>query len=154
MRIVVGVDGSDGSFQALLAARREAQAHGAQLEVVQAWDPPGTSGSDLDLVLLEEAQGRARADLAAFVARAQGHGADVVLTSRAVCGRPAEVLHDACEGVDLLVIGASGMGLVKRMLLGSVAAEVIQHATCPVLVVPDTTSHEPQARTGASLAVT
>jgi nucleotide-binding universal stress UspA family protein len=155
MRIVVGVDGSEGSFQALLVARREAQAHGAEIEVLQAWEPAFTAGWDYDLVLLEEVQGRAGTELADFVKETQdGLGAAVAMTSRAVRGRAADVLHEASESADLLVIGASGMGLVKRMLLGSVAAEVIQHASCPVLVVPCTSSHETQHRVAASLTAT
>jgi nucleotide-binding universal stress UspA family protein len=36
---------------------------------------------------------------------------------------------------DLIVVGARGLGVVKRMLLGSVSEAVLRHANCPVLIV-------------------
>jgi nucleotide-binding universal stress UspA family protein len=52
-------------------------------------------------------------------------------------GRPAaEVLAAAEEpGVDLVVLGARGLGTIGRLLLGSVSERVLQHAPCPVLIV-------------------
>ncbi len=50
-------------------------------------------------------------------------------------GDPVLALVDACEGgVDLLVLGSRGYGPIKRVLLGSVARQVAQRASCPVLV--------------------
>jgi nucleotide-binding universal stress UspA family protein len=39
------------------------------------------------------------------------------------------------ENVDLIVIGTRGRSGITRMLLGSVASEVVTYATCPVMVV-------------------
>jgi len=36
---------------------------------------------------------------------------------------------------DLVVVGARGLGPLKRVLLGSVSENVLAHATCPVLIV-------------------
>lgn len=51
-------------------------------------------------------------------------------------GRPAPlILRDAVEtAADLLVVGSRGLGPWRTMLLGSVSAEVVDHAPCPVLV--------------------
>ncbi len=51
-------------------------------------------------------------------------------------GRPASVIVDEAHRVaaDLVVIGSRGRGAVTSTLLGSVAAEVVDHALCPVLI--------------------
>jgi nucleotide-binding universal stress UspA family protein len=38
--------------------------------------------------------------------------------------------------VDLVILGTHGRGGFKRLVLGSVASEVVRHARCNVLVVP------------------
>ncbi len=54
-----------------------------------------------------------------------------------VLGQPATEILAAAEapGVDLVVIGARGLGLFGRLVLGSVSDRVVHHAPCPVLVV-------------------
>jgi nucleotide-binding universal stress UspA family protein len=51
-------------------------------------------------------------------------------------GRPATVIVDeaAAWGAELIVVGSRGLGRLGTMLLGSVSAEVVDHAPCPVLV--------------------
>jgi nucleotide-binding universal stress UspA family protein len=52
-------------------------------------------------------------------------------------GVPSEVIvRDAkTHASDLIVMGARGLGTVKRLLLGSVSESVLRHAECPVLIV-------------------
>ena len=54
-------------------------------------------------------------------------------------GDPAQEILVAAERLapDLIVMGRSGAGRIRRALIGSVAGEVLRHATCPVLVVPE-----------------
>lgn len=59
----------------------------------------------------------------------------VPTTVAAVAGHPAQVLVDAAEGADALVIGHRGHGGFPGLALGSVALQCVQHATCPVVVV-------------------
>ena len=56
--------------------------------------------------------------------------------ARVVFGRPATVIVDEARelGCDLIVIGSRGNGVIASAVLGSVAAEVVDHAACPVLV--------------------
>jgi len=64
---------------------------------------------------------------------------DVAIESILVRGRPGSVIVDQARamGADLIVVGHRGMGRWESMLLGSVSAEVVDHAPCPVLVARD-----------------
>jgi hypothetical protein len=52
-------------------------------------------------------------------------------------GSPAVVILDFAEsnGIDLIVMGSRGLGVVKGVLLGSVSQYVVEQSKCPVLVV-------------------
>jgi nucleotide-binding universal stress UspA family protein len=50
-------------------------------------------------------------------------------------GAPAETLERLSSEVDLVVLGARGLGAMKRVLLGSVSERVLRHAGCSVLIV-------------------
>ena len=58
------------------------------------------------------------------------------VSSTTPVGAPADLLvREAAEShADLVVLGARGKGLLKRMLVGSVSESVLRHAVCPVLV--------------------
>lgn len=58
------------------------------------------------------------------------------VTVHAVNGLPASELIDASTDADLLVMGSRWGGGFSRLLLGSVSSQVIEHAACPVVVVP------------------
>lgn len=62
--------------------------------------------------------------------------AGVAASGVVVRGRPAsEILREAAEwAAELIVVGSRGHGAIERMLLGSVSAEVVDRAPCPVLV--------------------
>ena len=51
-------------------------------------------------------------------------------------GEPAEVLVDHAGELGLLVVGSRGYGPLRRVLLGSVSDALLQHAACPVMIVP------------------
>lgn len=122
--VVVGVDGSPASAGVMELAVAEAELRGAALRVVHAWTllPPGGPSSDVGVILKE----------AVAVVRERHPGLKVV--EEAVQGHPVEVLRQASEGADLLVIGSRGRGGLTGMLLGSVSHAMLQHATCPLIV--------------------
>jgi nucleotide-binding universal stress UspA family protein len=58
------------------------------------------------------------------------------VTTRAVIGRPEEVLRAASSGAQMVVLGSRGAGGVAGLLLGSTANRVAAQASCPVVVLP------------------
>jgi len=66
-------------------------------------------------------------------------GVDGSPSSRAACeGTPAQVLLEAADGADLLVVGSRGHGGFAEALLGSVSEACVHHAQCPVVIVRGT----------------
>jgi nucleotide-binding universal stress UspA family protein len=55
---------------------------------------------------------------------------------KAVHGFPVEELINAGKDADMIVLGSRGAGGFTRLMMGSVAGQVAQHALCPVLIVP------------------
>jgi nucleotide-binding universal stress UspA family protein len=136
-RIVVGVDGSPSSMNALRWAIRQAKLTGAEVEAVTAWSYPAGYGwapfgdGAVDL------EGEAGKILFDALAEVSGIAPDVVVEPSVVFGHAADVLVRAAEGADLLVVGSRGHGGFAGMLLGSVSQHCVQHAHCPVLVLRD-----------------
>ncbi|WP_330357930.1 universal stress protein [Streptomyces chartreusis] len=137
-RVVVGVDGSDSSKQALRWAVRQAELTGAEVEAVTAWDIPPFHGSLAWLPPSSSDEGaleaRARQELEDAVEEVLGSRPPVVVRTVVRYGTPASVLLDAAREASLLVVGSRGLGGFAGLLLGSVAQHCVQHAACPVVV--------------------
>lgn len=140
-RIVVGVDGSDSSKQALRWAVRLAELTHGVVEAVTAWDNPQFHGalgwlppSSSDEAALKD---RARTELTQAVEETVGAQSPVDVRIEVRYGTAAGVLLDAARDADLLVVGSRGLGGFGGLLLGSVAQHCTQHAPCPVVVVRD-----------------
>jgi nucleotide-binding universal stress UspA family protein len=58
-------------------------------------------------------------------------------------GGAAHAVLQSAEDADLVVIGSRGLGAFQRLLLGSVATQIVHHAPCPVAVIPHL--HSPDA---------
>jgi len=96
--------------------------------MVGADDAPGRAAEGLG--------GDARAAVEAFVGDRLGGGLDVALDIETVQGRQASAaVLDAAEEAELLVVGSRGTGGFGGLLLGSVSQQVVEHASCPVVVV-------------------
>ena len=65
-----------------------------------------------------------------------GEPAPASVTVRAVSGLPAQELLGASSDADLVVVGTNSGGGLSQMLLGSVTNKVVNHAACPVVVIP------------------
>ena len=133
-RLVVGVDGSESSDQALRWALREADSVGADVLAVLAFGPLGRPG-DLDTLTsddLDQLSAAASALLHSVVARV-GQGAEVSTTT--VYDEPVAGLLKLLRPTDVLVLGSRGWGRVRRLLLGSVATQCLQQHPGTVVVV-------------------
>jgi nucleotide-binding universal stress UspA family protein len=140
-RIVVGVDGSEGSLQALRWAADEARLRKALLQVVLAWDYPasllaGASFSVPDLEILGDFGKLAEARLGQALQDASSALEGVEVERRVIEGAPALALIEAAKDADLLVVGTRGHGGFVGLLLGSVSQQCAHHAPCPIVIVP------------------
>ncbi|NYF98310.1 nucleotide-binding universal stress UspA family protein [Janibacter cremeus] len=82
----------------------------------------------------ESVEGEARNALADAVREALGDDARV--EQRTVRGHPAQVVAEATERAQLVVVGSRGRGGFASLMLGSVSQHVVTHAACPVVVMP------------------
>lgn len=134
-RVVVGVDGSQASQEALRWAVRHARLIGATVDAVAAYDVPGAAGWSAPAVDADLDEEQAKKDLSDELRTVLGETGDVPLTSHVVRGNAAEVLIGASTGAELLVVGNRGRGGFARLLLGSVSLQCAQHASCPVVII-------------------
>ncbi|MFI5524463.1 universal stress protein [Streptomyces platensis] len=142
-RVVVGVDINDVSGEALDAAFAEAALRGARLEMVHAnlhlsEMPVGPGMVAPDFKALDEAALRIL-DAEATQRAARYPGVEVRPHVERV--RPSTLLTEASQGASLLVVGSHGRTGLRRLMLGSVSAEALHTAACPVMVVPTTDHH-------------
>lgn len=135
-RIVVGVDGSDHSVDALRWGVKLAEALQCGVEAIIVWSYPAPMGVEAiafpEPSLFEES---ARKTLDATLDTAFGAAQPAMITKRVVEGYPAGRLLDLSKGAEMLVLGSRGHGGFVGALLGSVSRRCSEHATCPVLIV-------------------
>jgi nucleotide-binding universal stress UspA family protein len=134
--VVVGVDGSAESVGALRWAAAYAAATGATLRAIFSWHYPGAIGAPPIGHAPESVTDEVRQHMMDTLARAIAEGApDIPVDQQLGYGHPAEVLVDASDEADLLVVGSRGRGAFTGMLVGSVSMHCVNHAHCPVVVV-------------------
>jgi len=146
-RILVAVDGSEGSRRASEVAVDLAEKFNAQLYVLHAFrgypeymtmfpSAPSPSGEAIEAY---EAYARKAAleVVGRTVSIAEKRGVKVKAKTTETIGSAVEAITDyaVAEKIDLIVMGTRGMGGFKKMLLGSVSSGVVTHARCAVLVV-------------------
>ena len=139
--IIVGVDGSGHSQRALEWAMKEAAIRHTRLtvltvhETVKSYYTGHAVQYPHDPALTEEIQKAVEAEAKEVLAGLDGPHPES-LTVRAVPGLPVQELVNAAKDADMIVLGSRGAGGFARLLMGSTASQVAQHAQCPVLIVP------------------
>ncbi|CAL9325880.1 universal stress protein [Streptomyces sp. SudanB182_2057] len=123
--LVVGVDGSEPSLEAVSWAAAEAARHGLPLHLLHA----------------TSADQEASAAIRAACTRAEATAPTVPLSSEVSQEDAASALVDKGRNAFALVLGYRGRGGLVGMLLGSVSLAVAARADCPVIVVRGTPEH-------------
>lgn len=137
--IIVGIDGSASSDQALAWAIEQASVENRAITLVHAVPPTTPAWLDPDGRNPREARDLALRDLGQPVL---DRTADAVhrlapeMTIHQECRLedPREVLVQLSESASVIVLGSRGRGHMKSLLLGSTAVAVVRHARCPVVV--------------------
>lgn len=130
--VVVGVDGSRASEQALAIAFEESSMRGVELVALHSWsDRRESLHPYVDWAgVRPQAEETLAISLAGFAERYP----DVRVRRELVFDRPTEHLLELSDSAQLLVVGSRGRGGFAGMLLGSVSTAVVQAARTPVIV--------------------
>lgn len=151
-RVVVGVDGSPASLEALDWALRYAAMSHSSVDIVATWDWPVTVS--MAPIAPDFAQSLSAEQLLdGLLQQKRPEHPDLQIDGRVVQGSAASVLEDVSKGAALLVIATRGRGELVGLLLGSVSEHCVTHAQCPVLVYrsesASSTTDNPEVLTGS-----
>jgi nucleotide-binding universal stress UspA family protein len=136
-RVVVGVDGSEASLEALRFAFEHAELTGQRVVAVHGRGVAAMAGPwdvDVSPAVASEMESAQRL-LSEAVAGVRSEHPDVPVELMALPVPAIRALADASASASLVVIGTRGRGGFVGLLLGSVSAAVLQHAQCPVVVL-------------------
>ena len=133
--VVLALDGSESSDEALAYATRLSLDHGSKLHVVHVVEMLVGRGGGALHVNESEIKAKIREQVHELVAA--GIYAELELRS-AIVGRCGNVIADiaAKQEADVIVTGSRGHSGFAGMLLGSVTQRLLHLADCPVLVIP------------------
>jgi nucleotide-binding universal stress UspA family protein len=137
--IVVGIDGSEQSNQALRWAVEEARLRGANIRAVHAWMPPATTlmpgpAPGFDLAAAQPGLQEASTRLVRAMVEEVAGDAEVSVEPVAIEGPAVQVLAEEARDAEMLVVGSRGRGGFTGLLLGSVSQALAHHSPCPVLI--------------------
>ena len=141
-KILFPTDFSETSTHALtyalyLARRYHAELHMLHVTVFLSEDPhnPAHHFPDREAIY-EKLREIAERDMEAQIPEGEDEGLTIVRAQRRnLSAAPSIVDYAAEEDIDLIVMGTHGRHGLPRILIGSVAEEVIRHAPCPVLAI-------------------
>ncbi|KAL7137179.1 hypothetical protein ABFS83_10G075100 [Erythranthe nasuta] len=150
MKVMVAVDDSDESFQALqwvldnLSQNYESNLLITIVHVIEplshfVYPNPGVHAVFPTTSVIQSVNKAQEEDASAILTHALHICTQRMVKAKTsiVGGDPKEVICNVADqmGVDLIAIGSRGLGKVKRAFMGSVSDYVIHHASCPVLVI-------------------
>lgn len=146
MKILLAIDGSPCSEEAVAEVARRTWPEDSQVRVVSVVEPPaplvaepyaGVTGYFEEVERLKQKQAEGVVEQAAATLR-EGRGTSRMgITAEVITGSPKRTIVEEAEGwgADLIVVGSHGYHTWERMLLGSVSQSVAAHALCSVEVV-------------------
>ncbi len=136
--VLVGVDGSERSQAPLEFAFRQASQRCLPLTVVHAFhevQAPVTYGQPMGPVIVQDVEEQ-RLLLAEALSGMREKFPDVPVRTELVHGGAGDCLVRMSDQMNLVVVGAHHGGVGSVIMFGSVATSVVEHASCPVAVVP------------------
>jgi nucleotide-binding universal stress UspA family protein len=135
-RVLLAIDGSEGTEVAARAAAEVVEGTGSALHVVYV-EPLPDFVKNGDRGLYEKIEEGARERLRKLAWRVKA-GGGTVAEAHLRMGAVAEEIADLADelGAGLIVVGSRGLGRMRRALAGSVSEDVLRRARCPVMVVP------------------
>lgn len=147
-KILVAIDGSKSSDNALDFALDLADKYSAQIVLVSVFNPPTVSYLTSPAMVYipvdttkhsEEIRVYHDKMLSEALKRAKNFNKDLKVSKKLLEGRPADKIVETAKtgGFDLIVIGSRGLGGIKEFFLGSVSDRVADEATCPVLIIKE-----------------
>jgi nucleotide-binding universal stress UspA family protein len=132
-RLLVCVDGSKYSEEAVRYAVEMAKKFDSMISLIFVWTPPASAGQEMGIPYDIPASDMERLRGAKDILNAAGLKYNIV---KAI-GNPAEeILDESRKGYDQAILGSRGLGSVERFLLGSVTGRVSHHITIPMTIIP------------------
>lgn len=136
-RVVVGLDGSAPSLDALALAFAAAAEREAALTVLHAWKLSGVYDDIIsNRVSMEDWRATTLEQMEQLVSEWRSFYPDVDVEVDLRHQYPAPALVGASEGADLIVLGRRGHGAPLGVYLGSIARTLIRESRCPVEIAP------------------
>ena len=140
-KIVAPVDGSRSSIYALGYAVKLAARNNAELMIVSVIESiptfytagSGALAKEMHDITMENYKKMQKEQQESLKEKYP----ELKVTTLILEGKPAEVIKEASSNSDLIVIGHRGLGGVLNWILGSVAKQVVETCTVPVLVVKE-----------------
>jgi nucleotide-binding universal stress UspA family protein len=134
--VVVGIDGSDGGQRALAWAANEARRRSVPLTVVHGYQAPLAGAYPYTTMMTDTALMPRAARRLVSTALEHIDSSSLEVVSLCLPGGAAHTIVESAAEADLVVVGSRGLGAVQRLLLGSVATQVLLHAPVSVAVIP------------------
>lgn len=149
MRVLLAYDGSAGAETARELIGHLRLPRGTEIAVAAAVEPAADliGAPEVPVIPAGSEEGDRRflreLELGLWNVAASLRAPDRSCSTRLLRGRPGTVLVDEADAwaADLIVVGSRGHGPLETLLLGSVSAEVVDHAHCPVLVARHARAH-------------
>jgi nucleotide-binding universal stress UspA family protein len=145
-KVMIGIDGSEQSVNAVDYAIAIAKRHNAELIAVNvltsdigyAYSSPGVESPPLtirEIILLAEEEVKKWFDDIKEKADKNGvrFRSEIIMAKRSAVSTMLDYAEE--QKIDLIVVGTRGRSGIKKMLLGSIASGLVTYAACPVLVV-------------------
>lgn len=136
--VVVAVDGSEASQNAVRWAANSANKRGVPLRLAASYTMPQflyAEGMVPPQELFDELQSETMDMIEAARVVAHEVAPDIKIGYVIAEGSPIDMLLDMSSDVTMIVMGSRGLGGLSGMVMGSVSAAVVSHADCPVVVV-------------------